>query len=238
MTTSAPVASLTPSKRPPRPPRPRAGVIAYRHVVPARLRPRASADLIGFHMAGGSHGTSYSDWNDNSKFIMGLSLFTGGVVAGYFCLIFLGDEIGRRLLRSIPSPLIEDTATKQKQLADRTHALIRVRTKAEMSAMQSFLDALENSMLTINHQVAFMPLLAADIVGGTLRMVTIWAPAIWRQKMGSEGSRLAESKRGVCFWFSWKGHGICTPRCNGKYELIILRGRKTDSAPQILEPRS
>ena len=33
--------------------------------------------------------------------------------------------------------------------------------------------------------------------------VWAWAPAIWGQKMGSEGTKLAESERGV--WFSGKG---------------------------------
>ena len=53
--------------------------------------------------------------------------------------------------------------------------------------------------------------------------------------MGSEGSRLAESERGVWFWL--KMYSICTPHFNRKNELILFRGRKTVSTPQILEPR-
>ena len=43
--------------------------------------------------------------------------------------------------------------------------------------------------------------------------------------MGSNGTKLTESERGV--WFSWKRYGICTPHFNRKYELILFRGRKT-----------
>ena len=43
--------------------------------------------------------------------------------------------------------------------------------------------------------------------------------------MGSEGSRLAESERGVWFWL--KVYSICAPHCNRKNELILFRGRKT-----------
>ena len=57
---------------------------------------------------------------------------------------------------------------------------------------------------------------------------------IWGQKLGSNGTKLAESERGV--WFSWKRYGICTPRFNRKYELIIFRGRKTESAPKFWSP--
>ena len=56
----------------------------------------------------------------------------------------------------------------------------------------------------------------------------------WGLKMGSEGSRLTESERGVTFWL--KRHGICTPRFNRKDELILFRGRKTDSAPKFWSP--
>ena len=43
--------------------------------------------------------------------------------------------------------------------------------------------------------------------------------------MGSEGSRLAESERGVWCWLN--RHSIlCTPRCNKKNELVLFRGRK------------
>ena len=51
------------------------------------------------------------------------------------------------------------------------------------------------------------------------------------EKWGSEGSRLAESERGVWFWFWLKRHSICTPHLHRKNELILPRGRKTDSAP-------
>ena len=54
--------------------------------------------------------------------------------------------------------------------------------------------------------------------------------------MGSKGSRLAESERGVQ-GSGWKStvsaHGIF----KRKYELILFRGRKTLPTPQILEPR-
>ena len=53
--------------------------------------------------------------------------------------------------------------------------------------------------------------------------------------MGSEGSRLAESERGV--WVSWKMHGICAPRFNRKFELNSLPGAENRFCPQILEPR-
>ena len=42
--------------------------------------------------------------------------------------------------------------------------------------------------------------------------------------MGSQGSSLAESERGV--WFRLKRHSICTPHFNRKHELILFRGRK------------
>ena len=48
-----------------------------------------------------------------------------------------------------------------------------------------------------------------------------WAPECLGQKMGSEGARLAESERGVWFW--WKRYGICTPRFNRKNELVLFR---------------
>ena len=54
--------------------------------------------------------------------------------------------------------------------------------------------------------------------------------------MGSEGSRLAESERGVWFWL--KRNGICTPRFNRKYELVLFPGAETRFYPQILEPSS
>ena len=44
------------------------------------------------------------------------------------------------------------------------------------------------------------------------------------------------SQNGV-FGSRGKMYGICTPHFNRKYELFLFRGRKTDSAPQILEPR-
>ena len=46
--------------------------------------------------------------------------------------------------------------------------------------------------------------------------------------MGSRGTKLIESERGV--WFSWNRYCICTPRFNRKNELIVFRGRKTVSA--------
>ena len=52
--------------------------------------------------------------------------------------------------------------------------------------------------------------------------------------MGSEGSRLAESERGVWFWL--KRHSICTPCFIRKNELIVFRGRKTVSAPKFWSP--
>ena len=54
---------------------------------------------------------------------------------------------------------------------------------------------------------------------------------IWGQTMGT---KLAESERGV--WFSWERYGICTPRFNRKYELVLFRGRETDSAPKLWSP--
>ena len=54
---------------------------------------------------------------------------------------------------------------------------------------------------------------------------------IWGQKLGSEGSKLAESERGV--WFSWKRYCICTPHFNKKYKPNRYRGRET-----ILPPNS
>ena len=53
--------------------------------------------------------------------------------------------------------------------------------------------------------------------------------------MGSEGSRLAESERGVWFWL--KRYSICTPHFYRKNELILFRGRKTDSAPKFWSPQ-
>ena len=44
------------------------------------------------------------------------------------------------------------------------------------------------------------------------------------------------SSNGV-FGSPWKTYGICTPRFNRKYELMLFRGRKTDYGAQILEPR-
>ena len=57
---------------------------------------------------------------------------------------------------------------------------------------------------------------------------------IWGQKMGSEGSRLAESERGVWFWLN--RHSICTPHFNRKNELILFRGRETVSTPKFWSP--
>ena len=62
---------------------------------------------------------------------------------------------------------------------------------------------------------------------------------IWGQKMGSEGSRLADSERGV--WFSWKkvryNNIMCTPIIfNRKCKLISFQGRKTDSASKFWSP--
>ena len=63
-------------------------------------------------------------------------------------------------------------------------------------------------------------------------------PRIGGQKMGSEGSKLAESDRGAWFWS--KRHSICTP-------LFFLKIERTSSLfsgggklilPQILEPRN
>ena len=48
------------------------------------------------------------------------------------------------------------------------------------------------------------------------------------------GTKLAESERGVWFWL--KRHSICTPHFNRKNELILFRGRKTDSAPKFWSP--
>ena len=52
--------------------------------------------------------------------------------------------------------------------------------------------------------------------------------------MGSEGSRLAESERGVWFWL--KIYSICTPLFKRKNELVLFRGRKTVSAPKFWSP--
>ena len=61
-----------------------------------------------------------------------------------------------------------------------------------------------------------------------------WAHAIWRQKMSSKGTELAESERGV--WCSLKMFGICAPCFNRNYELILFRGRKTILPPNSGEP--
>ena len=60
-----------------------------------------------------------------------------------------------------------------------------------------------------------------------------WGARIWGQRMGSEASRLAESERGV--WFFWlKRHSICTPHVNRKNELILFSG----GGKPILPPNS
>ena len=56
------------------------------------------------------------------------------------------------------------------------------------------------------------------------------------QKMGSKGTRLAESERGVWFWL--RRHGICTPHLNRKYELTLFLGAENRFCPQTLEPRT
>ena len=59
---------------------------------------------------------------------------------------------------------------------------------------------------------------------------------MWGQKMGSEGSRLAESEQGVWFWL--KRYSICTPHFNQKVQRAqSFPGAGNVSAPQILEPR-
>ena len=52
------------------------------------------------------------------------------------------------------------------------------------------------------------------------------------QKMGFKCTRLVEPERVV--WFQRKRYGIYTPHFNRKNELVLFRGRKPDSAPQIL----
>ena len=47
--------------------------------------------------------------------------------------------------------------------------------------------------------------------------------------MDYEGSRLAESERGVWFWL--KRHSICTPHFQRKNERNTFRGRETDFLP-------
>ena len=55
------------------------------------------------------------------------------------------------------------------------------------------------------------------------------------QKMGSKGTKFAESERGV--WFSWKRHGICTPRFNTvESTSSLFSGGGKRFCPQILEP--
>ena len=53
--------------------------------------------------------------------------------------------------------------------------------------------------------------------------------------MGSNGTKLAESERGV--WFSWKRNGICTPHFIRKNKLILFPGAENRFCPRILEPR-
>ena len=54
--------------------------------------------------------------------------------------------------------------------------------------------------------------------------------------MGSEGSRLAESERGVWFWL--KRYSICTPHVNKKVRAQSFLGAENRICPQILEPRT
>ena len=71
-------------------------------------------------------------------------------------------------------------------------------------------------------------------MGAAVPITRTWAPRIWGQEMGSEGSRLAETERGVWFWL--KRHSICTPHFNRKYELMLFRGRKTILPPEFWSP--
>ena len=57
---------------------------------------------------------------------------------------------------------------------------------------------------------------------------------IWGQKMGSGGSRLAESERGI--WFRLKRHSICTPPFK-KERAHSFPGAVSRFCPHILEPR-
>ena len=52
--------------------------------------------------------------------------------------------------------------------------------------------------------------------------------------MGSKGTKLAESERGV--WFSWKRYGMCTPHSIEGASSFFSGGGKR-FCPQILEPR-
>ena len=63
-----------------------------------------------------------------------------------------------------------------------------------------------------------------------------WTATAWAPEFGGRewvlNARDGRVRTG-CFWFSWKVHGICTPHSNRrKYELILFRGRKADSAPK------
>ena len=73
----------------------------------------------------------------------------------------------------------------------------------------------------------------AEAIHGT---VPHWAPEFGGRKWIPKVQDWLSQNGGV--WFSWKSYGICTPHSNRKYELILFRGRKTVSTPQILEPRS
>ena len=66
------------------------------------------------------------------------------------------------------------------------------------------------------------------------RCAPTWAPEFWGQKMGSEGSRLAESEQGVWFWL--KRYSTAHPILKKERAHSFPGGGKR-FCPQILEPR-